>query len=197
MEDVWQEIELSSLPDRPRPGGPMASASFHTSGPPALSLQDFLAQPFHRDINNDNHLSHHLSTADSFISAFPRPPPVTVLSLVSRSDSMSSFPSGPVSNKIRANAPQFHARGSPCNPFKNRPAPPVESGDDHFEQKRLRLMKNRESAARCRARKQVCFIPSLLTVSKCSLRFRWLNLEQWNAKKSTVLKTPLQDSPGS
>ncbi|KAK4744384.1 hypothetical protein SAY87_010696 [Trapa incisa] len=156
MEEVWQEIDLSSILDHSRPGraGPMASAAFHAGGSAAVSLQDFLARPFHREnaiisgsSSRNNSVSR--SSAGSFIPAFPGPPLATALSLASRLDS---------TNRIDPAPPQLlRAGGSLHNPFlfKDRLAPsPMEDGVDHSEQKRRRLMKNRESAARSRARKQ-------------------------------------------
>ncbi|OWM80939.1 hypothetical protein CDL15_Pgr006970 [Punica granatum] len=167
IKEVWQEISLSSgLVDHSRPGTAIASAIFHDGGP-AVSLQDFLAQPFGLfDNDSNNPLSCHFSARDDSFSALSRPPPATV-SLSSGLGYYNYYLDSPISSKIRADQPQHQAcnPGAPSliasvslpdNPFmhKKNAVPQPESGDDHSERRRKRLMKNRESAARSRARKQ-------------------------------------------
>ncbi|KAK4804483.1 hypothetical protein SAY86_004300 [Trapa natans] len=152
MEEVWQEVDLSSLLDHSRPvrAGPTTSIAFYSGGLAAVSLQDFLAGSFHRGntsisgISSSSNLSP-CRGAGSFIPTSPGQPSATAPSLASRSDSTNCF------------IPQLlRAGGSLHNPFlcKDRSeASSTGEGVDHSEQKRRRLMKNRESAARSRARK--------------------------------------------
>ncbi|KAK4796969.1 hypothetical protein SAY86_029295 [Trapa natans] len=148
MEEVWREINLSSFLDHPRQGAASAitAANFHTSGPAAVSLQDFLARPFQKDSNN-NAPSRRSSAGDS---------PAPELSPTSRADFTACLKGTAYDIEAGPGPPQLHGCRSVNNPSvgKNRTLAPPENGDGHSDRKRKRLMKNRESAARSRARKQ-------------------------------------------
>lgn len=132
MEDVWEGINLPSFSDNNTTKG--------------AKIQDFLARPF---------------TATT-----PSPPsPITVLSLNTRSefhfdplshkDLQLAQPHHNSASKVETFCSQFQSRPHMCNPlpsFGNTKIlrPSTTLGDI----RNARLMKNRESAARSRARKQ-------------------------------------------
>ncbi|KAJ0026041.1 hypothetical protein Pint_09334 [Pistacia integerrima] len=180
MEEVWRDISLSSLNDH---SNSTLTNTYNNrnhnnqhSGYPSLILQDFLARPF----NNDPP-ARGPSTEPTFPSL--KPPLATMLSLNSGSGSGSdvqySEPSAP--DPVRPNQQLnghtscgtcsfgcshntvLDAMGSPTvfPPYcKKR----VSENDDYSDDRRhKRMIKNRESAARSRARKQESFCPFSLS----------------------------------
>ncbi|PPD69899.1 hypothetical protein GOBAR_DD33217 [Gossypium barbadense] len=158
MEEVWKEINLASLHDN--------SSSREGLNPdnPHFILQDFLARPFSKD-PPANRVSANGDT--TFLVSPPPPPPATLLSLNSgpgfdfldnscplRSKPRLQMQNNPISDLSNMNCP-FEALASPsglaCFDKKRFQDPDNNSGDRRHK----RMIKNRESAARSRARKQV------------------------------------------
>ncbi|MBA0715607.1 hypothetical protein Golax_014497 [Gossypium laxum] len=157
MEEVWKEINLASLHDN--------SSSREGLNPhnPHFILQDFLARPFSKD-PPANRVSANGDT--TFLVSPPPPPPATLLSLNSgpgfdfldnscplRSKPRLQMQNNPISDLSNMNCP-FEALASPsglaCFDKKRFQDPDNNSGDRRHK----RMIKNRESAARSRARKQ-------------------------------------------
>lgn len=124
MEDVWEGINLTSLSDH--------NTNTNTNTSKGANFQDFLSSPF---------------TNFSTIASDPSPP-VTARTLSTRSE----FHFDPLTHKDLQLGQPHHKNGSKVEPF-GKPSGIkriLQSGD----MRKARLMKNRESAARSRARKQ-------------------------------------------
>ncbi|WCJ44287.1 Basic-leucine zipper (bZIP) transcription factor family protein [Euphorbia peplus] len=144
MEEVWQNINLTYL-DKNTTGN-------HSSFPGVI-LQDFLATP-----RKDHPQVSPAEVSDDLMNFRP----ATMLSLNSSSDFQ--FLNNEISTR-QNQQPHFNglaafpspAVSSPCNIFKKRP-PENISGDRRHK----RMIKNRESAARSRARKQESLFSNIL-----------------------------------
>ncbi|KAK8512578.1 hypothetical protein V6N13_082881 [Hibiscus sabdariffa] len=151
MEEVWEDISLPPLNDH----SPAATAfSIHNPTFPSTILQDFLATP----INNNNKELSPTTSPDTTNGkslaekttpfGCPPPPSAILLSLNSGSDNPSR--QNPAVLKAVATQSFGSYPSFPC--FCN------EKGQDNSEnsedRQHKRKMKNRESAARSRARKQ-------------------------------------------
>ncbi|XP_070052284.1 protein FD [Nicotiana tomentosiformis] len=155
MEEVWKDINLSSLNDHTTSSSrdhildPQENTSNSTNFG-GMILQDFLARPF---ANNPQ------TAAKGYVSPAPPPPPaVTVLTLNSgpglhffgnlRQNSSSQQQKATISSR------SFEALASPVGGNTNGRKRCGESENNSSDQKNKRMIKNRESAARSRARKQ-------------------------------------------
>ncbi|XP_044475013.1 protein FD-like [Mangifera indica] len=176
MEEVWRDISLSSLDDHSNSilsNNINKYSNNRRSNYPSLILQDFLARPFNNDPS---------PRRPSSEPSFPlKSPLATMLSL--NSGSACSDVQHPESGSCPARPNQklnghhssgtcslgcshnsvLDATGSPTvfPPYcKKR----VSEKDEYSEERRhKRMIKNRESAARSRARKQESFCPFSLS----------------------------------
>ncbi|XP_039053333.1 protein FD-like [Hibiscus syriacus] len=157
MEEVWNDINLASLHDH------SSREAFLVNSNPRIVLQDFLARPPTNEVRPTNR------TANTMLYGSLRPPPATVLSLnsgpgfdfldnVDPLRSSSSLQSSPISTVHTFNCP-FEAL-SPSSSLASFGKKRVQEADNsNGDRRHKRMIKNRESAARSRARKQV-FITS-------------------------------------
>ncbi|XP_010266851.1 PREDICTED: protein FD-like isoform X2 [Nelumbo nucifera] len=176
MEQVWKDINLAStsLSDHHATREPLLPKSTTTTSSATafrgVILQDFLARPFSKDPPTSSVISVDPTTAsDVAVFGSPAPPPPTVLSLNS----------GPefhylenTTDPLRSQS-QLYTPGNSATPFflssLNTPFDPFapssafssfckkrvpESDDSSGDRRHKRMIKNRESAARSRARKQ-------------------------------------------
>ncbi|GLT91970.1 hypothetical protein SLE2022_098300 [Rubroshorea leprosula] len=154
MEEVWKAITLPSLPEQyPTSVGGDGITAFNNHGLSNMILQDFLARPFNKDPPRRG------TSSDTSLPPPPPPPPhpaATLLSLNSASDfqCIEIGDPGRQNPKFNGGAPYLEALGSPTvspSLYKKR----AQHINDNFHDRRhKRMMKNRESAARSRARKQ-------------------------------------------
>ncbi|PON93942.1 Basic-leucine zipper transcription factor [Trema orientale] len=148
-EEVWNDINLSSLHNHQ--SFSLSSTADQTVR--AAILQDLFSKPSSLSSNPQ-------TTMDS--SSFPHPislcsppkRPTTSPSLNSESEFRFRFletrPQVRVNPVVPRSTPGFPALDSPLQNKKKAP----QNGDESSDRKHQRLMKNRESAARSRARKQ-------------------------------------------
>lgn len=177
MEDVWKDINLASLQDQP--------TTTVTQNAPCMILQDFLAKPFTKDPPPTTRVASstepYSKMATDFFDSLG-PPTATILSLNSGLESFQYLENG---FPMRPN-PQLRGHGNvgrhtfgscPTFPFdalgsssvfpsvcKKRPQ---ENGDNSCDQRHKRKIKNRESAARSRARKQESFSLQSSYINMC------------------------------
>ncbi|KAI4314724.1 hypothetical protein L6164_027603 [Bauhinia variegata] len=160
MEEVWKDINLSSLNEHPSiPASP--NSNFRS-----MILQDFLARPFSRDQSRPTSIVTSASeTANSLYvpPSTPPPPPATVLSLRE-----SEFQFGPLrpgnSQLVQPHHSVSNVSSILSDPFENFACPSGfpslgnkrsnDSDSSSGDRRHKRMIKNRESAARSRARKQ-------------------------------------------
>ncbi|WJZ86242.1 hypothetical protein VitviT2T_005720 [Vitis vinifera] len=150
MEEVWKDINLASLHDHPsredlsvlpRPQNPHASFR-------GVILQDFLARPFNKEPPTSVASLDQSTVTEARIYGSLPPPPATVLSLNSGPEFHfleSSHPARPHSHLALASSTGLTSFG------KKRFS---ESDNNSCDRRHKRMIKNRESAARSRARKQ-------------------------------------------
>ena len=166
MDEVWKDLSLSSLHHHSISTVNNATTNTHHAFRSTL-LQDFLARP-----SNMDPLRTGTSTADPSSAgaatpfASPLPPPPTLLSLNSLpdfhciDDTDPMKPHSHLHNNATAATPYLYppfnvlAAASPEYP-SFRKKRPRGSDDNSGDRRHKRLIKNRESAARSRARKQV------------------------------------------
>ncbi|XP_059439582.1 protein FD [Corylus avellana] len=151
MEEVWKDINLASLQDQ------------ETASNNNVILQDFLARPFSKDPPPARIVS---TTAAAAVYCPPpgslAPPPATVLSLNSgcefhfldQSDPLR--PNSHLQSNVTSFSSPFEALASSTGlaSFGKKRVP--ESDGSSGDRRHKRMIKNRESAARSRARKQEC-----------------------------------------
>ncbi|KAH8508195.1 hypothetical protein H0E87_010356 [Populus deltoides] len=175
MEEVWKDISLASLHDHTSTDQELSMTPrlhnishhhrhhhhHHNNNSPNFILQDFLARPFNKD--PPTRMVSIIRDSTPFGSSAP--PPATVLSLNSgpgfdflensdhpqRPDSQ--LQSNPISNISSFTSPFEGLDSSPGLPSfcKKRTQ---ESDGSSGDRRHKRMIKNRESAARSRARKQ-------------------------------------------
>ncbi|KAL8472488.1 hypothetical protein ACS0TY_029003 [Phlomoides rotata] len=158
IDEVWEDIAL-------------AADLHHHPSSRGVILQDFLSK------------DPPLTTASASGFSPSPPPPPTMLTLSSRPDSFNALlmqphhriqPISPASTAFDAVAPEDAAGGG-----KKRFAEfDRSSGDHRFK----RMIKNRESAARSRARKQESFSPLLfqsISRNHFLIRVRFFNLQAY------------------
>ncbi|XVF18066.1 hypothetical protein REPUB_Repub10bG0179700 [Reevesia pubescens] len=159
MEDVWKDINLASLHDHSSREGLSLNKN---PNKPHFILQDFLARPSNKDPSPNRSVSTNGETTTLYGS--PVPPPATVLSLNSGPifdlldnldplRSNSRLQSSTISNLSTFNCPlEALASSSSLASFGKKK---VQNSDSSSGDRRhKRMIKNRESAARSRARKQ-------------------------------------------
>ncbi|XP_058009116.1 protein FD [Hevea brasiliensis] len=159
MEEVWKDINLASLHDHPSGDQDLAVTPrlhnpYHN---PNFILQDFFARPFRKDPPTRRVSAH--AQGDPALYDSPVPPHATVLRLNSgpgfdfldNSDPLR--PTHPVSNVSSLNGPfeALHSSSGMPSFGKKRVQ---ESDNSSCDRRHKRMIKNRESAARSRARKQ-------------------------------------------
>ncbi|XP_022766539.1 protein FD-like [Durio zibethinus] len=156
MEEVWKDIGLASLNDHP--AGTVISTSTNNLTFPSMILLDFLARPINKEpptrsgVSNDTSLAEETTLFGSLAAT-----PGKVWRLNSKSDFLcieSGDPVRPnpaVQGRSGVATPSFGS--SAVFPFfcKKRAQ---ENNDNSDDPRHKRMMKNRESAARSRARKQ-------------------------------------------
>ncbi|KAJ8772534.1 hypothetical protein K2173_027711 [Erythroxylum novogranatense] len=166
MEEVWKEINLASLQDHTN----YSARRIHThhSSSPGTVLQDFLARPFNKDQSSLVPSAEPSSNrGPDFFKSLETPYPATVLSLNSGAhlDYLKSSTRTTVNPRllglVERSTPSFDSsldspvQGLDGLPFsfscKKRSS---ENDDNSGDRRHKRMIKNRESAARSRARKQ-------------------------------------------
>ncbi|KAJ4966973.1 hypothetical protein NE237_018822 [Protea cynaroides] len=181
MEEVWKDINLTSLSDHPssRDGMLLSENNIRTVTDTAAAarsfggmiFQDFLGRPFSKDpplkiVSADPNRARERSPLTSPPSL---PPPTTALSL----NSVPQFrflesieplrPPPQLNSPVNAPSPFFMSTptSSPMDAFGSSPSffpcfkkRVSDSDDGSGDRRHKRMIKNRESAARSRARKQ-------------------------------------------
>ncbi|KAJ9186421.1 hypothetical protein P3X46_001994 [Hevea brasiliensis] len=157
MEDVWKDINLTCLQECP-------SSTNHTALPPGMILQDFLARPFNKDPPTEPSSDRGTDFLNSLATR-----PATMLSLNSGSDfeilesgTVPRRPNPQLHSHARVDTPSFGSwLISPFDALGSSSVFPSicqkrlqETHNNSTDRRHKRMMKNRESAARSRARKQ-------------------------------------------
>ncbi|KAK9129416.1 hypothetical protein Sjap_009903 [Stephania japonica] len=204
MEEVWKDISLTSLQDH-HPHHHHSHHHHHhhnnnnqistqLSGPHHLhNLQDFLARPF---TSKDPSTTSTTSTGDFGAAAFasPPPPPATALCLNSRPphhqfhyqgqlemDQSQVHHNVDVASSLVAtlNNSAFDAFGSSSalSSLCRKRVSDDQSKENTGDRRHKRMIKNRESAARSRARKQECISSTSLKHYKLIAYTNELELE--------------------
>ncbi|XVE69689.1 hypothetical protein DITRI_Ditri10aG0011200 [Diplodiscus trichospermus] len=162
MEEVWKDISLASLNDHPT--GTVFSTTSNNPNYTSVILQDFLARPLNKEPPRRSGVSSDTSLSEEITLFSPlAPTPGTILCLNSGSDFQYMESGDPVTPSPAANAcstgvathnSSFHVFGSPAvfPSFCKKRA--QENNGNSDDRRYKRMMKNRESAARSRARKQ-------------------------------------------
>ncbi|KAJ7953164.1 BZIP transcription factor FD [Quillaja saponaria] len=160
MEEVWKDINLASLDEH------NAHPTTTTSNFLSMTHQVFLAQPFSRDPPSSVSM---ISSVSESSSTSPMPHPTTILSLNSGPDF--HFLNNPYPNTARidshlvqSNSHHHHHPVSNFSSFEELDSASdltslgkrrsSESDRNSGSRSHKRMIKNRESAARSRARKQ-------------------------------------------
>ncbi|OMO83418.1 hypothetical protein COLO4_22478 [Corchorus olitorius] len=149
MEEVWKDINLASLHDHSSRESLSLNPRLQNPHNPNFMLQDFLARPFGKDPPTNKE-------ATLYGSPLPQPP-ATILSLNSGPgfdfEPNSRLQSNPISNLTTFNCPfEALASSSALASFGKKRV--QESDSSSGDRRHKRMIKNRESAARSRARKQ-------------------------------------------
>ncbi|GMI91348.1 hypothetical protein like AT4G35900 [Hibiscus trionum] len=160
MEEVWKDITLPSLNDLP--AGSLIYPRVHNPNFPGMILLDVLATPINcketptpgtSDVPNGTSLA-----GATALFYFKPPTPGTILSLNPCSDLQYVDSGDPVRPNPAVKTPTGVAAAPSFSPstvftsFRQKRAP--ESNEKPEDRRNKRMMKNRESAARSRARKQ-------------------------------------------
>ncbi|KAF8095525.1 hypothetical protein N665_0330s0007 [Sinapis alba] len=181
MEEVWKDISLASIHHLNRHSQhpqhnhePRFSSLNHQNQNPNSFFQDFLNRPLNQEPNIPTSLTMGSSsngdstTVTALFSSSPLPPPATVLSLnsgagfefldnqdplVTPNSNLHSY--NHLTNVASLDTPFEALVTSTC---KKRSQ---ESNEGSGNRHHTRMIKNRESAARSRARKQECASPLL------------------------------------
>ncbi|KAF8101538.1 hypothetical protein N665_0204s0035 [Sinapis alba] len=183
MEDVWKDINLGSIHSRQHPQGnhepKLGSHHNHQNQNPNSIFQDFLNRPLNQEPTiptmGSSSSNGDTTTVTALLSSSPLAPPATVLSLNSGAgfeflDNQDPLvtPNYNLHSHNHLNT-SFEALVTPTCFGKKRGQESNEEGSGNRRHKRM--IKNRESAARSRARKQECASLSspnlLLEKKKC------------------------------
>ncbi|KAI8028904.1 Protein FD [Camellia lanceoleosa] len=172
MEEVWKDISLASLHDRPSINDSITAAAAFSGG---LTFQDFLSRPLGK-----NPPPTAVAGGGGFGSPAASPPAIGLslnsgpdrLSLLGNCDenpfsTNSMLQDRPISNNIVSpslNVMSFDGLASSSLGKKRFSESDSNSGDRRHK----RMIKNRESAARSRARKQECLSLSLSPRYRCA-----------------------------
>ncbi|CAN7082386.1 unnamed protein product [Brassica oleracea var. botrytis] len=175
MEDVWKDINLGSIHSQHPRGNhePRFGSHNHHNQNSNSIFQDFLNRPLNQEPTIPTSLTISSSsngdttTVTALLSSSPLEPPATVLSLNSGAGFEFLDNQDPLvtpnynlhSHNHLTNIPSFNtsfeALDTPTCFGKKRGQESNEEGSGNRRNKRM--IKNRESAARSRARKQECF----------------------------------------
>ncbi|XP_010531113.1 PREDICTED: protein FD-like isoform X2 [Tarenaya hassleriana] len=182
MEEVWKDITLSSLHHHQNPHDPRLGS--HQAHDPNSIFQDFLNRPLNQEppasLSMGSSSNGDTSTAIALYGS-PLPAPATVLSLNSsaafelldNSDSHLLQNHPQLSSNVSSFTTPFEALASAgrfgCYEKKRGQDSDGSSSDIRHK----RMIKNRESAARSRARKQECPSPLSLTPTSFLYDLRW------------------------
>ncbi|KAF9683173.1 hypothetical protein SADUNF_Sadunf05G0184900 [Salix dunnii] len=169
MEEVWDDINLASLHDQSR-SKTSSNTNHHSFN--GMIFQDFLARPSNKDASTRAASKEPSSGGgNSFMKSSLRPPPATILSLNSGSDhfqflgSSNTVPVKPnqeMHNHTDGGTISFDSSlDSPLDVLGSslflsvcKKRPQENGGVSGDDRRHKRMIKNRESAARSRARKQ-------------------------------------------
>ncbi|XP_043809115.1 bZIP transcription factor 27-like isoform X2 [Manihot esculenta] len=184
MEDVWKDINLTCLQECP-----ISNPNHHR--PVGMILQDFLVRPFNKDSPTP-------PSSAGRATDFPN-------SLAPRTATILTLNSGPSpdilesdSVRTRPNNPQLHTHASigalgSSSAFPSICKKRVQENDDNTSDRRhKRMIKNRESAARSRARKQAYtqeLEQEVANLQKENARLR-RQQEKFQAAPAQLLKKP-------
>ncbi|CAK9178393.1 unnamed protein product [Ilex paraguariensis] len=165
MDEVWKDISLSSLPHSTTTTTSTAGASTTHHPFNNMALQDFFPSPLREDQPTRVHNSrgHRASSSgcgafDSFSSQAP--PPATILSLNSVPEFHNYLERDHAFLETSASVSSLNSSiaaltsSTVAVPSSRKKRAPV-IGDDTGDRRHKRMIKNRESASRSRARKQV------------------------------------------
>ncbi|KAJ0252226.1 hypothetical protein HA466_0130520 [Hirschfeldia incana] len=165
MEEVWEGINLASIHHlnrhsqhpqhnhEPR----FRSHDHHQSQNPNSIFQDFLNGPLNQEPTIPTSLNGDTTTVTALFSSSPLAPPATVLTL----NSGAGFEFLDNQDPHLTDVPSFNTSFVDLTCFGKKRG--QESNEGSGNRKHKRMIKNRESAARSRARKQECASPLLLT----------------------------------
>ncbi|KAG4153677.1 hypothetical protein ERO13_D03G006700v2 [Gossypium hirsutum] len=152
MEEVWNDITLASLHDH---HSSSSSSREPFSSSPHLILQDFLAS--RSDPPPPQQQTNGGGDTNTMLYGSPLPPPATVLSLNSGPGfeflDNPRLQSSPISTLLTFNSP-FEALASSTTLATFGKKRTQDSDNSSGDRRHKRMIKNRESAARSRARKQ-------------------------------------------
>ncbi|OMO75491.1 hypothetical protein COLO4_26108 [Corchorus olitorius] len=156
MEEVWKDITLTSLNDHSG-ATVISNPNSNHSAFPSMIFQDFLARPLNKEPPRRNSTVVSIAEETNIFSSL-EPTPGTILSLNSGSDFQYLETTTDV-DPLRPNPAVMNGHGAPS--FGSPTAFPSfckrraqENNDNSGDRRHKRMMKNRESAARSRARKQ-------------------------------------------
>ncbi|OMO87343.1 hypothetical protein CCACVL1_09099 [Corchorus capsularis] len=153
MEEVWKDISLTSLNDH----SVISNTNSNHSAFPSMIFQDFLARPLNKELPPRRNSTVVSIAEETSPFGSLEPTPGTILSLNSGSDFQ--YLETTTVDPLRPNPAVMNGHGAP--PFGSPTAFPSfckrraqENNENSVDRRHKRMMKNRESAARSRARKQ-------------------------------------------
>uniref|UniRef100_A0A0D3A1N5 BZIP domain-containing protein n=1 Tax=Brassica oleracea var. oleracea TaxID=109376 RepID=A0A0D3A1N5_BRAOL len=172
MEEVWEDINFASIhhlnrhsqhpPDNHQP---RFRSHNHQNQNPNSIFQNFLSRPSNQEPTIHTSLNGDTTTV---FSSSPLAPPATVLSLNSGAgfeflDNQDPLATSNLhSHNHLTDVPSFNTSLEDFTCFGKKRG--QESNEGSGNRRHKRMIKNRESAARSRARKQECASPPLLTL---------------------------------
>ncbi|KAF8101112.1 hypothetical protein N665_0210s0047 [Sinapis alba] len=175
MEEVWEDINLASIhhlnrhSQHPQHNHEPRFRSHNQNQNPNSIFQDFLNRPLNHEPTIHTSLNGDTTTVTALFSSSPLAPPATVLSLNSGAGFEFLDNQDPLvipntnlhSHNHLTNVPSFNTSLEDLTCFGEKRG--QESNEGSGNRRHKRMIKNRESAARSRARKQECASPPLLT----------------------------------
>ncbi|KAL0726095.1 hypothetical protein Bca4012_022188 [Brassica carinata] len=190
MEEVWEDINLASIHHLNRHSQhpqhnhePRFRSHNHQNQNPNSIFLDFLNRPLNQEPTIPTNLNGDATTVTALFSSSPLSPPATVLSLNSgagfefldNQDPLVIPNSTLHSHNHLTDVPSFNTSFEDLTCFGKKRG--QDSNEGSGNRKHKRMIKNRESAARSRARKQECASPLLLTFyskKKCGFAIKML-----------------------